>query len=256
LPTRTLAAQLGVIALVMVAWCALVYAQHGHLEVSAVGRYNRLGNLIALGYATDDACTRRSCTAFQQRGVYWAKASADSAPDKGPYWAVVQLAREFRGVRTDDEAVFDSLSRVIAPAREALVVPLASLRRRLGFVLQVRLEYDQVNPDGRILGSGLYRALSKASWSFSGRLANVAVAWTAVYLAFMLAVRRHLAPEGWVRLTLWVLVLYDASVSVIGAYGDWTRLVAPALVPLNVLTLLLILDLVRGTTARLRASQT
>ncbi len=240
---RSVAANLSVVVLVVLAWCGTIWMRHGRFEISILTRFARLGNLMTLGFASPDACIRYPCSRLVRRGVELA--ASDTMRTIGPFYVIAALEREFPGVPRG--AILDSLNGVLSPT-PGYLVRLRALRR-LDFILSQRGLY---NANGMLFRFWPYRVYSSLSWRLAQRLADLAVLWTAAYLSLAYSLRRRI---DWVRLAFLVAVSYTAVINVVAGYEGWDRLMAPVVVPLNVLGLLLVLDLIRGTSARLRLSR-
>jgi hypothetical protein len=240
---RPIAVNLAVAVVVVLAWCGMIWLQYGRFEISILTRFARLGNLMALRFASTQACVRHTCSPLVRRGVELA--STDTMRIVGPFYVVAQLEREFPGVPRG--AILDSLNRVLSPTPRYLV-HLRGLRRA-EFIFAQRGLY---NANGMLFRFWPYRVYSSLSWRLGQRLSDLAVLWGALYLALLYRLRRR---ADWVRLVLLVLVTYTAGINILAAYEGWDRLMAPVVVPLNTLGLLLVLDLVRNTAARLRPAR-
>jgi hypothetical protein len=239
---RPTAISLGVVVLVALAWCAMIWGRYGRFEITIISRFNRLGNLMALGYASPDACQRKVCSPLARRGV--ALASSDSMRPLGPYEVTKQLAREFP--RVSGGAALDTVNHVLSP-------PFGRMEMRaMGRVLEAFSEsvwYARF-PEGRLFRTRAYQAYSTYVGTELRQLSGLAIVWTVIFIG--LAYRFGRERQLWIRFALLFVWFYVAGVSALGAYGDFPRLLAPAVVPLNALILLLLFDLVRGTLWMLR----
>src|SRR5439155_3947506 len=110
--------------------------------------------------------------------------------------------------------------------------------RRLAFIFSQR---TWLRVDSVLLRSLAYRGYSTIIGAL-GRLSDFALAWTVVFIVLTYRATHRVEPNLVVRFALLLVAGYLGVVNVLGAYGDFARLMAPAVVPLNALSLLLLVD--------------
>jgi hypothetical protein len=242
---RTHAINLGIVVFAMLAWSGMIWARYGRFEITIVSRYNRLGNLMALGYASSNVCERRTCSPLARRGVELA--SADTIQSLGPYVVSNQLAAEFPGVSRG--AALDTLNDVLAPRFGRMEFRAL---KRMAFMFSQDTWYG---PAGRMYRTRVHRAFSTYVGVEYRKLSFFALAWAALFVVLAYRFKHGNDEDVWVRFTLLFASVYLAGVNALGAYADFARLMAPAIVPVNVLILWLLVDLVRGAASRFQAAK-